>query len=112
MKSTVNGRILIVDDDVTNIEVISEALGSGCEVFLATGPVQAMEIARAAGPDLILLDVMMPRMNGYELCSRLRKDPTTAHIPVIFITGLGDLEAEIRGLELGAVDYVTKPISA
>jgi diguanylate cyclase (GGDEF)-like protein len=111
MKSPLNGRILIVDDDVANIEVISEVLGAGCEVFFATGGVQAMEIAKATAPDLVLLDVMMPGMDGYELCGRLRKDPTTAHIPVIFITGLGDLDAEVRALELGAVDYVTKPIS-
>ncbi|HUF29184.1 MAG TPA: diguanylate cyclase [Gemmatimonadaceae bacterium] len=105
------GRILVVDDDVANIEVLNEVLGSSYEVFFATRGAQAIEIARAALPDLVLLDVLMPEMNGYELCSRLRADPLTASIPVIFITGLGDVDAEIRGLEVGAVDYVTKPIS-
>jgi diguanylate cyclase (GGDEF)-like protein len=105
------GRILVVDDDRANIEVLSVVLGSGYELFFATRGAEAIEIARAALPDLVLLDVMMPEMNGYELCARLRTDPMTASIPVIFITGLGDVDAEIRGLEVGAVDYVTKPIS-
>jgi diguanylate cyclase (GGDEF)-like protein len=111
MKSNGGGTILVVDDDVTNIEVLNAALGETWEVLFATSGPQAMEIARATTPDLILLDVMMPEMDGYELFALLQAGSETANIPVIFVTGRGDLDAEVRGLEMGAVDYVTKPIS-
>jgi diguanylate cyclase (GGDEF)-like protein len=111
MKSNGGGTILVVDDDVTNIEVLNSALGESWEVLFATSGPRAMEIARATTPDLILLDVMMPEMDGYELFALLQAGGETANIPVIFVTGRGDLDAEVRGLEMGAVDYVTKPIS-
>jgi len=103
-------RALIVDDEPANIEVISAALEDEYEICFATSGEEAIEVTRAASPDIILLDVLMPGMDGYEVCRRLKADPMNADIPVIFITGLGDQEAEARGLELGAIDYVTKPI--
>src|SRR5688500_15063977 len=109
--NTPKGRILVVDDDVATIEILNEVLGASYEVLFATSGIQAIQVARTATPDLILLDVMMPGMDGFELCTHLRRDPYTAGIPVIFLTGLGDIDAEIRGLQVGAVDYVTKPVS-
>jgi diguanylate cyclase (GGDEF)-like protein len=103
--------ILIVDDEVSNIEILSAALEEDHEICFATSGEEAMEIARAAMPDLVLLDVLMPDIDGYEVCRRIKADPLLADIPVIFTTALGDQEAEVRGLGLGAIDYVTKPIS-
>jgi diguanylate cyclase (GGDEF)-like protein len=105
------GTILIVDDDSGNIEVLADLLESEYEVVFATSGAQALELVHRSAPDLVLLDVMMPGMDGYELCAHLKGDGETADIPVIFITGLDDAAAETRGLELGAVDYVTKPFS-
>ena len=105
------GVVLIVDDDPLNIEVMAEALEDECEVIFAMSGVEALALVTQARPDLILLDVMMPEMDGYEVCARLKRDCGTAEIPVIFVTALGDVAAETRGLELGAVDYITKPIN-
>jgi diguanylate cyclase (GGDEF)-like protein len=104
--------ILIVDDEPENIEILSELLGSECELFFALNGLEALEIAVDQAPDLILLDVLLtPEMDGYEVCSRLKKDPKTMAIPVIFITAMDREEDETRGLEAGAMDYITKPIS-
>lgn len=103
--------ILIVDDEPINIEVLAAILESDYEVVFATDGARAIELAENVRPDLILLDVVMPGMDGYEVCTRLKSNKATAGIPVIFATALGDREAETRGLELGAVDYVTKPIN-
>jgi PleD family two-component response regulator len=105
------GTILIVDDETTNIEILAELLASDYDVIFATSGEEALAIVESARPDLILLDVMMPDIDGYEVCARLKKSASSKDISVIFITGLGDLEAETRGLSLGAVDYVTKPIN-
>jgi diguanylate cyclase (GGDEF)-like protein len=86
-------------------------LGADYEMMFATEGVAGLEIAVTKLPDLILLDVMMPGIDGYEVYNRLRENPRTSDIPVIFITGLGDVAAETRGLTLGAVDYITKPIN-
>ncbi len=102
-------RILVVDDELTNIEVIADIFGDDHEILFATEGKRAMEIAEAALPDVILLDVMMPGIDGYEVCRRLKAQRQTCAIPVIFLTSLGDATAEAQGLELGAVDYVTKP---
>jgi diguanylate cyclase (GGDEF)-like protein len=102
-------RILVVDDQLTNIELIADIFGDDYEVLFATEGAKALEIAATEKPELILLDVMMPGMDGYEVCRRLKAKHLTERIPVIFITALGDEEAESRGLESGAVDYVTKP---
>jgi diguanylate cyclase (GGDEF)-like protein len=104
--------VLIVDDDVTNIAIIAQLLEPEFEVSFATSGAQALEIIPKVMPDLILLDVIMRDMDGYELCTRLKSDLATSGIPIIFITGLQEPEAESHGLELGAADYVTKPFNA
>ena len=104
--------ILIVDDTQENILLLSEVLESDYLTKAATDGERALKIASAAEPpDLVLLDVMMPGMDGYEVCKRLKANPGTRHIPVIFVTAMNEVEDETKGLELGAVDYITKPIS-
>jgi len=104
--------ILIVDDTPTNIGVISGALKDSYKTKIATNGPKALELAAAEEkPDLILLDVMMPEVDGYEVCSRLKADPVTREIPVIFLTGQTSPDDETRGFEVGAVDYVHKPFS-
>lgn len=103
-------RILIVDDIPDNIRVLSRMLADdGHQISAATNGRQALKLAESCVPDLILLDVMMPEMDGYEACAALKADPHLKSIPVIFITALADVEDESRGLALGAVDYITKP---
>jgi diguanylate cyclase (GGDEF)-like protein len=104
-------RILVVDDELTSIELLAEIFGDTCDIFFATEGEKALELALTAEPDVMLLDVMMPGIDGYEVCRRLQEDPRTAGIPVIFITACGDQEAESRGLESGAMDYIHKPFS-
>jgi len=104
--------ILIVDDTPTNIGVISGALKDCYHTKIATTGQKALALASAEDkPDLILLDVMMPEMDGYEVCSRLKADPTTREIPIIFLTSQTSADDETRGFEVGAVDYVHKPFS-
>lgn len=104
--------ILVVDDTPGNIDVLSGVLRGRYKVKAALTGARALAIAAAEPqPDLVLLDVMMPEMDGYEVLRRLQGDPRTAAIPVIFVTALCDESDEYRGLELGAVDYITKPIS-
>jgi sigma-B regulation protein RsbU (phosphoserine phosphatase) len=104
--------ILIVDDTPLNIGVISGALKDSYKTKVATNGEKALALASAEEkPDLILLDVMMPGMDGYEVCSRLKADPATSEIPIIFLTGQTSAEDETRGFEVGAVDYVHKPFS-
>ena len=103
-------RILVVDDDPVNLAALGRLLHAHYEVLLAPSGERALQIAAGAPqPDLILLDVLMPEMNGYDVLARLRENPATRDIPVIFVTGLDSTADEERGLELGAVDYVTKP---
>jgi len=102
--------ILIVDDTPMNIQVLSKMLNSTYDVRIATRGDKALEIARSKiQPDLILLDIMMPDLDGYEVCRVLKSDPKTASIPVIFVTAKSDVEDETKGFSLGAVDYITKP---
>jgi diguanylate cyclase (GGDEF)-like protein len=103
-------RILIVDDEIANIEIMNALLEDDYEVCFATSGEQALETARISQPDLVLLDVLMPDLDGFQVCQRMKSDAMLADIPVIFTTGLGDTEDEMRGLALGAIDYVTKPI--
>ena len=104
--------ILIVDDTPDNIAMLSSLLNSTYRTKAATTGEKALQLAGSDNaPDLILLDIMMPGMDGYEVCRRLTQDPKTADIPVIFLTGRSDVEGEQKGLELGAVDYITKPFS-
>jgi len=103
--------ILIVDDTPTNIQVLAEALRTDYHVKVATSGQAALAIANhpESRPDLILLDVMMPEMDGYEVCRRLKQDPATQHIPVIFVTARNEFADEEQGLRLGAMDYIVKP---
>ena len=112
MKSEIqpNGTILIVDDNSANLGVLSDALSqAGFEVRVAKSGKMALERVKYALPDLILLDVMMPEMDGFETCRRLQANPETTHIPVIFMTALSDTANKVEGFKLGAVDYITKP---
>ncbi|MGQ9371169.1 sensor histidine kinase [Azospirillum sp. ST 5-10] len=106
-----SGHILVVDDDTATIRALSELLGDAHEVRFATAGARALELAAADPPELVLLDVVMPGLDGYAVCRRLKADPATADVPVIFITALASPEEEALGLETGAVDYVTKPFS-
>ena len=102
--------ILVVDDTPANLEVLAEVLGdTGFEVAIATDGERAIKQAIISQPDLILLDVMMPGIDGFETCSRLKASSLTHDIPVIFMTALADTTDKVRGFNLGAVDYVTKP---
>lgn len=102
--------VLIVDDEVSNIEIMNAALEDEYEICFATSGEEAVTIAQTCLPDLILLDVLMPGIDGYEVCRRCKADPLIADVPIIFTTGLGDEESEAHGLLLGAIDYVVKPI--
>jgi len=102
--------ILLVDDNPTNLQVLFQTLeGVGCKLLVAKNGEIALSIAGKALPDLILLDIMMPGIDGYEVCRQLKANRATSSIPVIFLSALGDTEDKVKGLQLGAVDYVTKP---
>ncbi len=105
-----NAIVLIVDDEIANIEIMNAALEGGYEICFATSGEEAIETARKVQPDIILLDIIMPGLNGFEVCEQLKQDTLLADIPIIFTTGLNDVEDEMRGLSLGAIDYVTKPV--
>src|SRR5271169_5106469 len=111
-ETPIQKSILIVDDTPINIGVISGALKDSFKTKVATNGEKALAIANGSDkPDLILLDVMMPEMDGYEVCRRLKANPETRNIPVIFLTGQTGTEDETRGFEVGAVDYIHKPFS-
>ena len=101
--------ILIVDDTATNIQVLAETLRTDYRVKVATSGQAALDLVAATKPDLILLDVMMSGMDGYEVCRRLKDNPETQRIPVIFVTARSDTDDEEFGLRLGAMDYIVKP---
>ncbi len=103
-------KILLVDDNPTNLQVLFQTLdGRGYNLLVAKNGEIALNIARKALPDLILLDIMMPGIDGYEVCRQLKADALTHDIPIIFLSALGDTKDKVMGLDLGAVDYVTKP---
>jgi diguanylate cyclase (GGDEF)-like protein len=104
-------KILVADDTPSNIALLNLVLGKEHEIIFATNGREAIEAAVAERPDLILMDVVMPEMDGFEACARLREDRRTAEIPVIFITSLEEEAEETRALQLGAADFITKPIS-
>lgn len=104
--------ILVVDDQPSNLSVIVELLKGEYRVQAARSAERGLELAQRSRPDLILLDVMMPDVDGYEACRRLKADARTAGIPVIFLTALDSDQSEAQGLELGAVDFITKPFNA
>jgi signal transduction histidine kinase len=103
--------LLIVDDKLQNLRLISDFLAEqGFDLMLTRSGEQALEKARLATPDLVLLDVRMPETDGFEVCARLKGDPRTADVPVIFMTAVDDTAHKVEGFRLGAVDYITKPI--
>lgn len=105
-------RILVVDDTPDNIQVLAGTLNQDYTVIAATNGYKALQLAvKQPMPDIILLDIMMPGIDGYEVCARLKSESSSRDIPVIFVTALGEAGDEARGLELGAVDYITKPFN-
>lgn len=111
MSNTEKNTLLVVDDTPENIDVLRGVLGANYMVKIANNGPLALKIASAQPPDLILLDVMMPGMDGYEVCRQLKQNEATRHIPVIFVTARGEVADETLGFELGAADYITKPVS-
>ena len=104
-------KILVVDDVAVNVQLLTTYLTSvGYDVFTARDGQEALDKVAATQPDLILLDVMMPKLNGFEVCERLKSDPTTRIIPVIMVTALNEIEDKIKATESGADDFVSKPI--
>ena len=103
--------ILIVDDEPTNLQVLRQILQDDYRLMFARDGQKALELTRSEHPQLILLDVMMPGLTGHDTCRVLKSDPGTASIPVIFVTALSDPADEALGFELGAVDYISKPVS-
>jgi DNA-binding response OmpR family regulator/DNA-binding CsgD family transcriptional regulator len=103
--------VLVVDDSPDTLRMLTDALGeAGMTVLVALEGQQALAIGEKITPDIILLDAVMPSIDGFETCRRLKRDKALAHVPVIFMTGLSDTEDIVKGLEAGGVDYVTKPI--
>ena len=102
-------KILIVEDMVVNVDVLMETLGDDYEISVATDGETALETAEIEPPDLILLDVMMPGIDGFETCRRLKENPETQRIPVIFITAKSETDDIIKGFQVGGVDYIPKP---
>lgn len=105
-------KLLVVDDQPINIRIINELFRADCDLHMATHGEQAIAVSKTLQPDLILLDIMMDGMDGLEVCRRLKLDPATADIPVIFITAKREEDDEALGLELGAVDYISKPLNS
>lgn len=104
-------KILLVDDQPINIQVLHQAFAADHDVCMATSGAQALAVCISQQPDLILLDIEMPDMDGFEVCRRLKTDPSTRDIPVIFVTAHVDDATQVCGLELGAVDFISKPIN-
>lgn len=109
MEEIRDSQILIVDDTPSNIKILTEALRGDYKLAAAINGIKAIEYAHENETDLILLDIMMPEMDGYEVADYLKKNERTKDIPVIFISGLSEMENMAKGFEIGAVDYITKP---
>ena len=106
------GKILIIDDDVYNAGFLDDCLtGKGYEVVHATSGEKGLAVLRRQDPDVILLDVMMPGMDGFQVCQQIRSDPETTHIPVLMVTALNETKERIKALEVGADDFLSKPIN-
>ncbi|MGQ2966089.1 response regulator, partial [Methylophilus sp.] len=108
---TQQAKILIVDDEPLNLKVLKQVLQDDYRLSFAKNGMDALELVKKERPGLILLDVMMPGMTGFEVCSQLKSDPDTHTIPVIFVTALADEADESQGFKAGGVDYINKPIS-
>ena len=109
MTKLVRSKILVVDDTIENIDLLVETLGDIYELYVVTSGEKALEFVSRNIPDLILLDIIMPGMDGYEVCRKLKADGNTSNIPIIFVTVMGETSDEQKGLSLGAVDYISKP---
>lgn len=103
--------ILVVDDAPANLSLLNSLLKDHYRIKLANGGVKALELAADEPPDLVLLDIMMPEMDGYEVCRRLKASKETRHVPVIFLTAKSAIEDEELGFSVGAIDFIHKPIS-
>jgi PleD family two-component response regulator len=101
--------ILIVDDIPGNIKIVAEMLDDEYEIAMTTSGQDALEMVAVGDVELIILDIVMPEMDGYEVCSRLKQNSATRDIPIIFITGQGEEREETRGLDMGVSDFITKP---
>lgn len=105
-------KILLVDDVAVNLRILRDALSpEGYEILIATSGEMALKAVAGTPPDLILLDIMMPGIDGYEVCLRLKQDPSTRHIPVIFISARDEVESLVEGFRAGSVDYITRPFA-
>ncbi|KPA14745.1 response regulator receiver sensor signal transduction histidine kinase [Candidatus Magnetomorum sp. HK-1] len=109
MQDTTLPKILIVDDEPLNIDLLRETLKSKYRLIVATKGEQAVTLATSKQPDLILMDIMMPVMDGYETCEKIKDNPETSHIPVIFVSALNEVEDKGIGYDMGGNDYITKP---
>ena len=110
-ESNYSGKILIVDDNPSNLKVLyTYLIDAGFEVLVAEDGETGIEVVSHSQPELILLDVMMPDLDGFEVCRRLKANPQTKDIPVIFLTALSETINKLKGFEVGGVDYITQPI--
>src|SRR5678816_4790842 len=109
MKSLSDCRVLLVDDAKTNLDVLVEGLKGDHKLSLALNGEMALQAALRTPPDLVLLDIVMPGLDGYEVCRRMRQMPDTADVPIMFLPSLEEVQNKTRGFEAGANDYLTKP---
>ena len=110
MSQESHDRVLIADDNEANVDILETRLTSqGYQVITARDGAEGLAAARSHHPDLILLDIMMPDIDGYEVCQRIKQDPATQGAAIIFLSALSDTKDKVKGLDLGAVDYITKP---
>ncbi len=107
----VRGKILLVDDQVVNIKILHQLLQDDYDIYMARDGNQAIEMCKKVKPDLVLLDIEMPMLNGFDVCAHLKNDPDTQEVAVIFVSGHFDEDKEVRGFQLGAVDFIHKPIN-
>ena len=103
--------VLIVDDTDINIDILAEALESQYDIRTAMDGESALVCVAESVPDIILLDIVMPGMSGFDVCTRLKSDPATADVPIIFLTAMTDINDKVKGFEMGAVDYMVKPFA-
>lgn len=110
-EQTIKQTLLVVDDEKTNLHIMEQILHKEYQLHFATSGQEAIALALQYKPDMILLDVVMPEMDGFETCRQLKQNPALQNIPVIFVTGMSDIANEYQGFKLGAVDYISKPVS-
>ncbi len=104
-------RILIVDDDPVNIQLLTKTLQGTYDIFTATNGFDAISQVNDTSPDLLILDVMMPDLSGFDVCTLIKSEETYADIPILFLTAMGTIQSEIIGLELGGIDFLAKPVN-